>query len=72
MKLKHITKDEHMFMKHVPLPPKTRRLEPRSINRNHLIDVEESILGKDGIVRTYDYILHATKDWRRRRVNSKA
>lgn len=72
MKLKHITEDERMFMKHVPLPPKTRRLKPRSINRNHLIDVEESIQRKDGIVRTYDYILHATKGWRRRRVNSKA
>lgn len=72
MKPKHITNNKRMFMKHVPLPPKTHQLKPRSINRNHLIDVEKSIRGKDGIVRTYDYILHATKGWRRRRVNSKA
>lgn len=71
-----ITNDERQFMKRVPLPPKSRRLPPRSINRNHLIDVEESVEGRDSkgrkILRTYDYILHATKGWRRRRVISKA
>lgn len=67
-----ITNDERVFMKHVPLPPKTRREAPKTINRNHLIDVEETVQGHDGIIRAYDYILHATKGWRRRRVISKA
>ncbi len=60
--------DEKMFTKHLPLPPKTRRLKPKTINRNHLLDVTESLEKPSGTQRTYDYILHATKGWRRRRV----
>lgn len=61
-------KDEQVFTKHLPLPPKTRRLKPKTINRNHLLDVTESLTRLSGVERTYDYILHATKGWRRRRV----
>ncbi len=60
--------DEKVFTKHLPLPPKTRRLKPKTTNRNHLLDVTESLEKPSGTQRTYDYILHATKGWRRRRV----
>lgn len=71
-------KDERAFIKYVPLPPKTRRDSPRAINRNHIITVEESVEQSSGrafskitIVRTYEYTLHATKGWRRRRIHYK-
>lgn len=60
-------KDEKVFIKHVPFPPRSRRDPPKAINRNHIITVNESV-EQSSIIRNYEYVLHATKGWRRRRI----